>query len=330
MFKVARLGFSGSVYDDFLNHYRIQTAFEKYEGFDTNCRVPKVLDFIRDNNDSWWNANRHLFVEIPQDLHLPAMTIMSERIPPLPRIIRQPLILKFCPSEKQQNARENPTNRDCLARVYLGKRIPPDAPLAVNFTLRNYNLTLDQMLAFSLPVDGYAKAMGEALALLHWEAFVDAFDVEFVLGSETTTDLEPGIMQRTGLTPEEFEDLPLFSSPRDVSVSSFTRRKIRMWLLDFNLCSRFSMGIFAGNKDAVIEQYVDSFFENDPYYPRPVKEFMAGEKVEQTLWKVFVAAYLETSKRIMKMKVNDPTLEEMPERFIEDCEKTPGRQKSTL
>ena len=50
-----------------------------------------------------------------------------------------------------------------------------------SFTLRNYPLTLRQMLELGCPVEEYVKIMADTLAFLHWGANIDAHDVEFVL-----------------------------------------------------------------------------------------------------------------------------------------------------
>ncbi|GLI75226.1 hypothetical protein PoHVEF18_003479 [Penicillium ochrochloron] len=66
----------------------------------------------------------------------------------------------------------------------LGSRRQQPKLLSPNFTLRNYNLHLDQMLELGLPVLLFASTMGEALANIHWAAHVDGYDIEFELGSE--------------------------------------------------------------------------------------------------------------------------------------------------
>lgn len=111
------------------------------------------------------------------------MTLISERILPLPRIAREALISKYCAPETRSFAAADPTNRDCLARLYLGRRRIRTTP-APNFTLRNFNLHLDQMLDLSYPVNSLARAIGEALATIHWSANVDAYNIKFVLGSD--------------------------------------------------------------------------------------------------------------------------------------------------
>ncbi|PHH86803.1 hypothetical protein CDD83_9740 [Cordyceps sp. RAO-2017] len=44
----------------------------------------------------------------------------------------------------------------------------------------------------NLPVHEYARDMGEALAIMHWAAHINAYDVEFVMGSEPWSFRYPG------------------------------------------------------------------------------------------------------------------------------------------
>lgn len=75
-------------------------------------------------------------------------------------------------------------HRDCLARIYLGRRRNLSAPLLPNFALYSYNICLDQVLHRGLPVNGYTTVMAEALAIAHLVGHSDAFDLEFLLAGE--------------------------------------------------------------------------------------------------------------------------------------------------
>src|SRR5690606_18752349 len=138
------------------------------------------------------------------DFPLPTMALITERILPLPRPIRHALIDLFCPENSKASVKENATNRDCLARVYLGKR-RPEGPPPANFSLRNYNLHLDQMLDLNLPVYDYATAIAEALAIIHWAANVDGYDIEFVLGSEAEMTYTKALTDALRMSVEQLE-----------------------------------------------------------------------------------------------------------------------------
>ncbi len=59
-----------------------------------------------------------------------------------------------------------------------------DFSRAPNVSLRNFNFHINHMRDLNLPVHEYTRDMGEALAILHWAAHVNACDIEFVVGSE--------------------------------------------------------------------------------------------------------------------------------------------------
>ncbi|KAK3364789.1 hypothetical protein B0T24DRAFT_712052 [Lasiosphaeria ovina] len=69
---------------------------------------------------------------------------------------------------------------------------------------------------------------------------------------------------------EQLEQLPKHS---DVEVL-LQRRGVRLWVIDFNLCNRFSMddAFILGHEKEVLSQLVLAFFENDPYYSLPLME----------------------------------------------------------
>lgn len=245
---------------------------------------------------------------------MPSMALITERILPLPKIAREVLVALYCPSESQSSVLNDGTNRDCLARIYLGKRRAQNTPLAPNFTLRNFNLCLDQMLDLDLPVNDYASAMGEALAVTHWHANVDAYDVEFVLGSEAPFPCT-NVVTAWELTPEFVSALRPHTNLNSLMAPNFRKRTTRIWILDFNLCNRWEEKTGWEHSDALIDQLVLAFFENDAYYPLPVME---GD-VEQSLWRMFTHSYLEKSRTILEADGKDKRLHKLPAMFINGC-----------
>ncbi|KIL87521.1 hypothetical protein FAVG1_09228 [Fusarium avenaceum] len=278
--KVARPFFQDSLYADSIIHRAAQAAFG--EQLETPiCRLPKFHSY-HEETSVWWEDNETLLAEQHPTFPLPSSVLISEYIPPLPQIVREALIERYCPKIKYEDALKDPLNHHCLARVYLGRRRAPNQPLQTNFTLRNFNFHLDQMIEMQLPVVKYAEVIGEALAILHWGACIDAYDVEFVLGSE---------------------------------VLSKTESTTRIWALDFNLCSRFDGKVAIEYPTRVIDQLVDSFFENDPYYPRPGSN---GE-MEGQLWDTFKTAYVLKAEAVLYMSNSHATLLRLPREFIEAC-----------
>jgi hypothetical protein len=192
-----------------------------------------------------------------------------------------------------------PENKDCLVRLYLGRRLKEVT--RSNVALRNFPLHVNDMEHMGLDTFMYAKIMAQALAVLHWQARVDANDVEFVLGSAPKL--------RAPASAAEMKN----SSPNDIKflgqVLDFNHRSIGIWLLDFNQCGDFAEG------DAGLKQLVNGFYWNDPYYPRPVN--MTAE--DKKLWESFKQAYLQTSSKFTK--------DEGPVLFIQAVE-TEGKRRS--
>lgn len=60
------------------------------------------------------------------------------------------------------------------------------------FSLRNFNLHLDQAQEIGLDTEVPAYALADALAMLHWHTKIDAMDMEFVLGSSPQEDQRVG------------------------------------------------------------------------------------------------------------------------------------------
>ena len=116
---------------------------------------------------------------------------------------------------------------------------------------------------------------------MHWEAKIDAADVEFVLGSA------PLEVRSSLPTSAELRNMP-----KNVSAhpkTDFTRRTLHVWLLDFNQCQDISMD------ESGVDQAVLRFFVNDPYYPRPYSK-MSGDEI---LWQTFKGHYLNVSTSII-------------------------------
>lgn len=208
---------------------------------------------------------------------------------------------RFCPEKLKENAFKDPANRDCLVRVYLGKRQAQFNPHSGKmFTLRNFNLTLNHIEYLNVDARHWAKEIGHSLAILHWQACVDAHDVEFVLGSS------PSQEERGYSTYAEVSKLP----PRSQTKyrPNFKRRMIGLWVLDFNNCNPLS-----GTKDEIAHM-VWAFYWNDPYFPLPGAQLSE----DKALWRVFSKAYLEKSAKILELQ---PQKRQLPEMFIDAVEK---------
>lgn len=229
--------------------------------------VPHCFGLVKPDNASW----PRVLSRLPQGFER-CNAMVSEKIRSVSETCRRSLIERYCPEKLQQQIAESPQNKHCLVRVYLGRRRlmhqhnPPNRPKF--FSLRNFPLHVDQATELGLPCERYAKAMGAALATLHWEVRTDGADVEFVLGAPRWNG--------TGSEDEAEDSLELGHHP--------------IWMLDFD-CSRPVKADESG-----VEAMARAFWRNDPYFPRPHQP----EDTDQRLWEVFAAEYKRTGIKIVE------------------------------
>ncbi len=119
--------------------------------------------------------------------------------------------------------------------------------------------------------------MADALAIMHWEARIDAADAEFVLGGAPRLAQEP---------LPAVAKLKLLKEGSSTGVGAVQGQgqaaATHMWLLDFNQCQPLSMD------QEGVDQAVKRFFDNDAYYPRPPA---ATGCTDEGLWET-LAKYL--------------------------------------
>lgn len=144
-------------------------------------RVPQYHRMLSPSDDFWKTSGVQ-----------PTDAILSERIPPLPMAIRERVVDAVLPLHtlrRKMDVLAHPENRNCLLRLYLGRRdTEPKSPTTKGYRLNDFPLTVNDMEVLGLDVIGYARAMAEMLALLHWRVGVDAADVEFVLAGSESKD----------------------------------------------------------------------------------------------------------------------------------------------
>ncbi|KAJ5397009.1 zinc finger protein-domain-containing protein [Penicillium cosmopolitanum] len=318
--KVAKRSYEDALWADLKAHLRVQEAFDNPQNNRIECRVPRLYSYVPKGNNVWWERNMNLFPPVHDSITLPAMTLVSERILPIPKIAREALISKYCSAESRAFVAANPTDRDCLARVYLGRRRVTTTP-PPNFTLRNFNLHLDQMIDLKYPVHSLAAAIGEALAIIHWSANVDAYDIEFVLGSEGDRKYGQDVLASLTMSSDDVAAMAPHTDIESLLTVNFMRRTTRLWVLDFNLCNGWDEAAAIDNPDALVAHLVESFFENDPYYPLPLTD----DALEQKLWDVFRSSYIEKASQVLDRK--DGRLAGLPRNFINGCIR---REKESL
>jgi hypothetical protein len=147
--------------------------------------------------------------------------------------VKQRIVELFCPNHLQDDTQRYIRKQNHIARIYLGRTSDTlrTAPIQV-FTTYNFPLSRDRCDSLGLDTQQLSIEMGRLLARMHMSAHNDARDIEIVMGTDTTP--RPN---------------------RDPSEVSF-------WMIDFNQVGDFDQ------TDEGIGKLVDSFFANDPYFPR--------------------------------------------------------------
>ena len=259
-------GEMGLLNDDYA-HVLIIQSFETYKL--TSIKIPKHYQLLTKSHVQSLDIPNGVFLPL---LHaaqavcnLPTHALVTQRIWPQPDGTRDLLIEKYCAdAAARAEARSNPDNTECLVRVYLGAASSdPDLSRPTErFSLRNFRLHLDQMLALGLDVLHMAREMAAALAIMHWAAKTDARDIEFVLGC---------------------------SKVRPVHGKG--RRKTEFWVLDFNQVGFMELN----DTEHGVQKAVHAATQCEPYFPRPLQKTTA----EREVWNAFARRYLATSDKIL-------------------------------
>lgn len=262
-------------------------------------RTPRYHSYYSSKHDVhkiWWKQNEANF---PERHRQPRSFLIAERVLPLPKPVRDGLIDAYCPERGRAGAKASPCNKNCLARLYLG-RSRTNAGGGSFFSLKNFPIHQDQ--AFDIctldDVLRFAREMAGALAVLHWSCEVDANDVEFVLGSAPTLANFPAP------TSTALKALPAESSI--TPYHNFKKRAVHLWIIDFDKVKPMELN------EAGVKQAIVAAEENDPYFPKPVK---SSDAYGWRLWKAFAEEYMAVSKEIIEWKGHE-NCGELPLAFI--------------
>ena len=178
--------------------------------------------------------------------------------------------------EIREDAKSDPDNQDCLIRLYLGaKQSEPPA------SLRNFPLYFDMLEEIGLNIYAYATSMAIGLAAMHWGAFVDGMDTEFVLGGVAEWEGRPHTKRFSTVDEEPY-------IVGDHIRGEETKKQVRMWILDFDKATAFNP-----MEDGIPTHLARAFLGNDPYFPRP--------DGPEELWVHFRNAYLKASKVVCRV-----------------------------
>lgn len=246
--------------------------------------IPQCLTYINPQDDEWPS----ILASLPENYE-PCNAMISEKIRSVSAASRACLVEQYYPEAARQEILDDPKNKHCLIRIYLGRRRLMSGRPKKFLSLRNFPLHADQAEELGLPYKQYARAMGEALAMLHWRVKTDGADVEFVLGAPRWTALGDG----NGDDDEAQNTLALSEHP--------------LWMLDYD-CSKP-----VEPNDAGIEAMARAFWRNDPYYPRPYQK----AEEDRRLWEVFAEEYRKVGMEIVG---EDGVMQKMVSKVIQRIE----------
>ncbi|KAH9871632.1 hypothetical protein J1614_005887 [Plenodomus biglobosus] len=294
------------LWNDFVMHTKVSEVFDEFGRDKLQVRVPIHKYFVGLDDSVWWNKNLDRFPK--QLVDAPSNLMCAERILPLAKSIRESLIDQYCPPAARETFKADRANKDCLVRLYLGTRRKPRNSRFSGFQLRNFPLFLDQMEELELDVADFAKAIGEALAVMHWACHLDANDVEFVLGSSPEYTADPALILTKSLSVKYVSGMKPNTSTWTAHLDNFKKRTTHIWMLDFNRCAEFQPS------QSGLQQLVQAFFRNDPYFPKPLATLVK----DQQLWSCFRKSYEQASENCFKAgKTDAAKYVQLPGRFMD-------------
>ncbi|KAH0498637.1 hypothetical protein TgHK011_005881 [Trichoderma gracile] len=300
----------GSTGRSIAHEYRIHQMITSISSTFTSFAIPRSIGFLDGEDDAAWSV---ILPRLPPD-YTACNALISEKILPVNESARRLLVQTFRPDVDTEEIMRSQSNEHCLVRPYLGRRRFHQSEMGGASTgesktrrrlralsLRNYPLHMDQMEQLGIDPSGYAVAMAEALAFLHWVAKVDGNDVEFVLG-------QPRCQSDTSSSSSSL------TRARGTTTCSDTNTAILgphvLWILDFDLCRDMSPD------EEGVDQAHRAFWGNDPYFPRPGSSNPADER----LWAIFQDRYMEASATALQ--VASVGVKRLPGLFIEQIKQT--------
>lgn len=245
-------------------------------------RSPLARNFKGPRARDYWEEHSRQF---PKPDWTAGAAFHLDRIWPVDEGARQALVKRFFQEDEdiQRHVLDNPENADCLVRLYLGRnRRPASRRYNSSDTLRNVPLHLDELTQIGLDVGAFAQEMAMGLAVLHWKAGIDAQDTEFVIGISTA--------ERLGAVCPDHESV----RPPDTSEDGFEQGEARLWMLDFDKCSKVDLDEAGSSlpEEVVLDKYLVAVTGNDPYFPHA--------RLDVSLWRRFRDTYIEAGETVIR------------------------------
>ncbi|KAI1616312.1 hypothetical protein EDD36DRAFT_461199 [Exophiala viscosa] len=261
-------------------------------------RIPRVPEpvFYEGPSSEWWTENLCRFPDADRTQGAAfRLTYISPVLEPTRRALVHTFFRKS--DTTRRDVLGKPENRDCLIRLYLGKNSPNGRAYDSTDTLRNFPMYLDhaQLIMSNLVLIGYATEMAIGLAILHWQAQIDAQDTEFVIGSSGKP---------------MFGDLRAVHSSFRSPIAAFEGSGgSELWMLDYDKCTRVDLEASASD---IVKKYLVAVTGNDPYYPHPC--------LDDELWMYFRYTYLLASRIIIRSRKLEEKVGSLPDALIEQWE----------
>lgn len=285
---------SSNLRHEYTIHCDVSAAFEHYKSATNNdVHVPKPFEFISNRqNHAFWDE---VLPKMPEAYRARGDVITMERILPLPKVVRKALISQFCGRERYLDTTDiesllhDPSNKHCLARVYLGKTNGP-INLGNSAPLRNFPLYLGFMEEIGIDSLALANEIGKAYATLHWGAAINGDDVEFVLG---TSAIE---VQRAEQESPDFQ-----------------HRAVGLYLLDFGQCEAVDL---TQDCDVVYQAFKGAMVTGDNQL------FIPHYSTSPALFAAFKKGYIDAGNVILSDKqLNDKlSMEDFMQEYEEYAE----------
>ena len=302
-----------TLWNDFLLTNRVHLAFAESRDLLQDIfpqyvipRCPSCISFKTPDAKEYWEA----YIErYPATHRATGAAFVVDKIPSLTREQREELIDRYFDEDEKvrEEAKGDECNRHCLVRIYLGENESEEQSTEAYNSLENFPMRLNMVEDCSQDKDVLAAEIAIALAMIHWQAQIDAMDTEFVLGSSSGT-----LPERR--EPVTFDDDSIeLPGPRNVDVRMFKRRELNPWVLDFDKASRIQL-----TEEDVDKRLVPAFLGNDPYFPRP--------DVDKDLWDHFSTVYCRASHAILSERNVDGPIIDLPRRFLQKVEAMVERQ----
>ncbi|CAI7642950.1 unnamed protein product [Penicillium discolor] len=249
-----------------------------------------LTEWISENDlQNWWRDNLSQF---PDDTEI-GYLFQVQRILPLPKPSCEALVRLYFPKKMHHSAYEDPDNKACLIRPYLGQRRGEWEFSRPALSLQNFPLYLDQIEDLQLEAVQFSKEMAIGLAIIHWKAHLDGMDMEFVLGSATTHGELPTVVENFKMV-----------KPFDIPAGDFHRRQVHLWMLDFDKADQLNL---KESWESCCDKMVTAVTANDPYFPNPA----TMGTLEHKLWDTFERAYLLAASNLV------PIQKDLPKKAIE-------------